>query len=123
MHQVVERRKNRRLRVPRDAFVALRPDYVALGQITDVSMNGLCFRGIAWQDPSHTLFELDIFLAGRPFYLYKVPFTTIWAIKENSAPLLSSIAMRQTGVRFGKLSPAQISQLKYFIDNYAVGEA
>jgi hypothetical protein len=118
MNEIIERRKSLRLQVTQDALVALTPHYFRVGQIVDASMGGLAYRCIAGQEPLNGSFELDIFLAGRAFYLHKVPVATIWDIKIDSDASLSSISVRQGGVQFGELTPIQISQLEYFLGNY-----
>lgn len=118
----VERRGYKRFQVPIDAFVALGPHYVKLGQMMDVSTHGLAFCYMASEEPSDGSFELEIFLAGRPFYLYKVPYETISDYETKGIPL-SSIAMRRCGVQFGELTPNQRSQLEYFVQNHTIGEA
>jgi hypothetical protein len=119
--QQVEQRVNKRFQVPRDAFAALRPDYIEVGQIINISKGGLEFRYLSSTGPSNAS-ELDIFLAGRTFYLYKVPFETVWDFVPNEIAF-SSMNMRVCGLQFGDLTPHQMSQLEYFIQDYAIGEA
>lgn len=123
MKKRVERRKNRRLQVTRDAFVALGPYYLRVGQIIDVSMDGLAFRCFGAQEPSNRSFELDIFLAGTAFYLHKVPFKTISDLEVADEAWSRSIKIRRYGVQLGQLTSNQTSQLEYFIQNYTIGEA
>jgi hypothetical protein len=115
--ELAEQRQNKRFQVPRDAFAALRPDYVKVGQIINISMGGLEFRYLGSEVPSNGS-ELDIFLAGRTFYLYKVPFETVWDLVTNS-----SVNMKLCGLQFKDLTPHQIAQLEYFIQDYATCEA
>ncbi|HID28506.1 MAG TPA: PilZ domain-containing protein, partial [Desulfobacterales bacterium] len=117
MKKPVERRKNGRLQVRRDAFVAFRPDYVTLGQIVNLSMGGLAFRCIRHEKPSNESSELDIFLPGSAFYLYKVPFVIIWSLKTPSDTSSYSSPTWQGGVQFGELKAHEESQLKDFIEN------
>ena len=119
--QLVEQRENKRFQVPRDAFAALRPDYIKVGQIINISMGGLRFLCLGNEGPSIAS-ELDIFLAGRTFYLYKVPFQTVWDFVTDEMPSCS-INMKVCGLKFGDLTPHQISQLEYFIQTFAFGEA
>lgn len=119
---VIERRENRRFQVPKDAFVALRPHYLKLGQIVDVGMGGLAFRYLAGEGLVNSSDELDIFLAGRSFYLYQIPFKTVSDLKIEEAPPLGSMKMKRTGIQFGEMTAHQRDQLEYFIHNYAVKE-
>lgn len=117
-NELSEQRKDKRFQVPQDAFAALGPDYIKVGQIINISMGGLAFRYLGSEGPSNES-ELDIFLAGRAFYLYKLPFETVWDIVLDEKPF-SSLNMKVGGLQFGELTQRQISQLQYFIQDYAV---
>ena len=119
----VERRKHKRFKVPKDAFVVLRSDYLKLGQIEQVSMNGLEFRYATSEGSLNEPFELDIFLAGTAFYLYKVPFKTVSDSEAAKSTPFPSLPVRQCIVKFGELTLNQKSQLEYFIHNYTSDEA
>ncbi|MBW2567554.1 MAG: PilZ domain-containing protein [Deltaproteobacteria bacterium] len=118
--KLVERRKHNRFSVSKGAFVALRPHYGKIGQVVNISMGGLAFTYMADEERPSS-FELDIFLAGGSFYLQEVPFGTISDFHNDGMPL-SSVKMRRMGVQFGDLSPHQVSQLEYFIQNHTEGE-
>ena len=121
MKELAEQREYKRFRVPKDAFAALGPDYIKVGQIINISMGGLAFRYLGSEGPSNAS-ELEIFLAGRAFYLYKLHFETVWDSLTDKKPC-SCINMKVCGLQFGDLTPQQISQLEYFIQEYALGEA
>ena len=123
MKKPVEQRRKRRLQVTRDALVALGPDFVRLGQILDVSMDGLAFRCFDGQEPSRGAAELDIFLAGRAFYMRRVPFKPVSDFEMADEARSGSATPRRCSVHFGQLTPNQTSMLNYFIDNYTTGEA
>ena len=107
----------------RDAFVALRPDYVTLGQIVNIGTGGLAFRCIRDQKPSNGASELDIFLPDGAFYLYKVPFVIIWGFKRAHDATSNLSTMWQGGIQFGELKPHQQSELEQFIQNCTTSEA
>jgi hypothetical protein len=119
----VERRKHARFRVPKDACVALRSDYLRFAQIERVSMDGLEFCYVADNGPVSEPFELDIFLAGSAFYLYKVPFNTISDYERGNDTPFPWLPVRRCGVQFGELTPNQKNMLEYFIHNYTIREA
>ena len=122
MAKPVERRRSGRLKVMRDAFVALRPDYLTLGQIVNLSTGGLAFRCFDTGKPSNGSFELDILLPGRAFYLYEVPFVFIWGFKTANDGTLNLSNTCQGGVQFGELKPYQKFQIERFIENSTIGE-
>ena len=121
--KLVERRKHKRFLVSKGAFVALRPDYLKIGQVKDISMGGLAFTYLIDDgkppDPSS---QLDIFLASQDFYLNKVPFETISDFQTDAIPF-SSVSMKECSVQFGELTAYQSGRLKYFIENHTIGEA
>ena len=114
-------RRHARFRVLRDAFAALGPDYIKVGQILDISMGGLAFRYIVPEEGPSNASELDIFLAGRTFYLYKLPFETVRDSATNEAPF-SSMNMKVSGLQFGDLTDNQKSNLRYFIQTHTTAD-
>ena len=119
-----ERRKHGRFQVKNGAFAVLGAVFwphstQKLGQIKDISMGGLAFSYMAREELSDESVRLGIFLAENRFHLREIPFETIWDVETEKEPF-SSITMRRCGVRFGKLTPNQISELKYFIRNHTL---
>ena len=114
--EVTDRRKHKRFRLPAGAIVAFRPGYLKLGRIIDVGIGGLGFSYITSEELPNVSSELDIFLAIRDFYLYNMPFETIWDF-ETDAVRFASVKTRRSGLEFGELTPDQISQLEYLIQN------
>ncbi len=94
-----------------------------MGKIIDISEGGLAFRYINTEDKTSGPCELDIFLSDGNFYLNKVPFKNISDVEMDNVPSLASIRMRRCGLQFGDLTPDQIFDLEYFIENHTVGEA
>jgi hypothetical protein len=120
MEAHVERRKHERFRVKDDAFVILRlQDSVLLGELIDISSEGLTLHYIAGEEPSNGTFKLNISLLDHDFCLTKVPFETITDCAM--AVPLGCIPSRRRGVQFGELTDNQAVQLKYLIENYTSG--
>lgn len=117
----VDRRKHKRFQVQDVSFAALRPNYHKIGQIIDMSTDGLAFRYLADVESPETSFALDIFLASRAFHLSGLPFKIIYDVETNELRL-SSIKTRRSGLQFGELTFEQKSQLEYFIRNYSARE-
>jgi hypothetical protein len=120
--KVTDQRQYDRFQVPRTTFVALWPHYVKAGQVKDISMGGLCFCHDVIRKSPDGLLALDIFLAGRAFYLYKVPFEMVWDLQQADETHTSA-NLRRCGLRFGELTPGQKLQLDYFIQTHATGKA
>jgi hypothetical protein len=118
----VEQRRHKRFQVPKTTFVALWPEFLRVGQVADISMGGLAFRHLTTEEPPDGSLELDLFLAGRSFYLYRVPSEMIWNLEPVEASSSNSRDLRQCGLRFGKLTPSQTAQLEYFVRNYTASQ-
>ncbi len=118
----VEQRKHKRFSVSNGAFVALRPDYLKVGQVKNIGMDGLAFTYLMddGKSPDQSL-ALDIFLADQTFRLEGVPFTIISDFHIDGIPF-SSVRTRQMDVQFGDLTPYQKAHLEYFIQNHTNGE-
>ncbi len=116
--QFGERRRYRRFRVQQRAFVVFGSHITQLGALMDISRGGLGIRYIACGDHSNASAELDIYLAGKSFYLGKVPFETIWDAEIPNLSPSTSITTRRRGVQFGELTQDQVGQLRYFIRNH-----
>ena len=91
-----------------------------LGQIIDISPQGLSFRYTVTGTQANEAFELDIFLAGDGFYLEKIPFKTVSDRKLPKKVYNGHLPMRRCGVQFGQLMPIQMAQLKHFIQTHTI---
>ena len=120
-NQMVERRRYKRFKVQEGASVVFRAHSIELGQIIDVSRNGLAFRYVSSQQPSSGLFELVILSSDGGFYLDEIPFKIVSDFETNDDPISFSIT-RRCGVQFEKLRRKQVSRLEYFIQNHTIVE-
>ena len=116
---LLEQREHKRFRVPKTTFVALWPEFLRVGQVADISMGGLAFRHLTGKEPASEPLQLDLFLAGGSFYLYRVPVEMIWNLEPVEAGASNPPDLRHCGLRFGALTPGQTAQLDYFVRNYA----
>lgn len=119
--EIVERRRHTRFQVPKSAFVGFGPYDAKVGQVIDVSTGGLAFRYVGTEEPSNG--ELSIFLAERDFYVGQIPFRTVSDFETAGRTPSTSVALRRSGVRFGKLTDHQTSQLEHFLHSLTLGEA
>jgi len=78
-----ERRKNRRFFVKQDALVGLRNNPGKVGQIVDVSLEGLSFCYVADDTQPGESSELDIVLVGESFQLENISSRIIWDLTVN----------------------------------------
>jgi hypothetical protein len=105
--KLIQRRKHKGIHIKSRAFVGIGPHFNKVGPLIDISMSGLKF--------------LDIFLTDRDFYLSYVPFKAVSDSKTPDSPS-GSVTTRQCIVQFGDLTPHQMSQLQYLIQNHTIGE-
>ena len=116
--RLAERRKRKRFQVHVGAFAVIRPESTKLGQIIDISHEGLSFQYPVAASQSNGASELDVFLAGDGFYLEKIPIKTVSDLKVPKKFSNRSLPMRRCGVQFGELTDNQIAQLEYFIQKH-----
>lgn len=120
---LAERRKYRRFKVKHPAFVVFNTQPTRLGEILEVSMNGLSFRYMVdSEELVNQSRELDILFGDDDFYLDRLPFSTVSDRLSNNGLPFSTMIMRRRGVQFGEISETQKEQLEYFIENNTSGE-
>ncbi len=142
MKNRVEQRVHKRFLISEDAFALIRPGAsdqirvtdrsmgeiacavyrskpVKFGRIKNISMGGLSFRYIAGEERSSQSLVLDILLADCGFYLESLMVKTIVDFEIDPDFSDSPIQMRQHHVQFEKMTPGQIWNLKYLIQNYS----
>jgi hypothetical protein len=114
--EIINRRKNKRFKVPNDAFAILRPNSTKLGQILNMSSGGLAFSYIDKGKDECDSKLMDIFLAEDGFYMDKLEVKTVFDEKISSYfNDGSSITINRCRVQFGELSQKQIAKMKCFI--------
>lgn len=137
----IERRKHSRFTVKRGATAAMiktssakeeqaedirlngdssatAPKRIQMGQIINISKGGLAFSYIDGEDEHNKLFDLDILSVQDSFYLKKIPADTVWISQALRKPSSSLLKSKEQGLRFEELTPHQISQLDFFLQNY-----
>jgi len=117
-----DRRKHTRYKVNKDAFAVIRTSDNKLGKIRDVSKGGLSFEYIMKGDPAEGFSELDIFTTENDFYLKLLPVQVIMDSSMEPEHAFSSLEMRRLGVRFGEMTPNQLSKLDYFLQHHTASE-
>ncbi len=112
--ELTERREHKRHQLKDHSFVA-NVNRNKIGKIINISMGGFALRYIdteKWPDNS---FKSGIVLSEN-FYMENIPLRTISdSLIDKGLP--SSITERRRHIQFGELTPGQMSQLEYFIQN------
>ena len=100
-----------------DVFALLKSNGAKLvGEIREISLNGLSFQYIGKEKPLSKEGELAICSSSNNFFLYKVPCRILFdskVYKNHPSP----ISMRRCGVQFGELDGKHATQIEYFIQN------
>ena len=118
-----ERRQQKRFIAEEGAFAALVDQESRLGQIKDISIQGLSFRYIDSHEKLNNADELKIILGNQGLYLDRVPFVKISDFEIENEFSFSTIKMRQIGLQFRELTADQKIQLERFIQQHTIGEA
>jgi len=116
-----ERRVKERRQPKATTFVALRPEFVKLGKLMDISSSGLCFEYIAKGDVDQgpDTMELDMFISGNGYYLPNVPCRLAYDVRtEKEMTFMAGLEYRRCGLQFARLSEKQMDQLEYFLQNH-----
>jgi PAS domain S-box-containing protein len=107
---LADRRREKRFQVRSGALVKYNRHATKLGQTLDISVGGLAFNYVARRKLPQGSCVIEILFADYGFFLNDIGFETIWDIKTRALPA-SSMAMRQSGVKFIGLSRHQEVQL------------
>ena len=119
--KVVDQRQLKRFLVREDTVVIFRSPDAGMGRLIDISMGGLTFDWVTSEVLPIEATRVDICRTGSLFILYNLPCRTIWELSiYEKRP--TSLHRKRCGLQFGKLTPQQVSQLKYFIQNHTTSE-
>ena len=117
-----ERRQQKRFKAQEGAFAALVAQDNRLGQIKDISIQGLSFRYIDSNETLENADELKIILGDQGLYLDNLPFKKIADFEIRSEFSFSTVKMRQIGLEFGELTAEQKIRLDRFIQYHTISE-
>ena len=117
----IEQRTYIRFSVQDNAFAALRPGFIKLGRVNDISNKGLAFSYLmdspnASSDRDYS--KVDIFLSDNGLHLHKMPCKIVYDIQRPKYKKDNSIKFYRCGLQFGKLSKSQSELLELFLENY-----
>ncbi len=116
----IDRRKNKRFKVPADTFVIVKNPKFRIGQIIDMSESGLAFFHMDTRLLSEK-FKIDILLADNDFYLDKIQVNKVSDITIEKDPLMKNSTMKRCGLQFADLTETQKSKLACFIPKHGNG--
>lgn len=118
-----DRRHSKRYQAKEGVFAVLVAQKDKLGQIKDISMRGLSFRYVNDDYCSGDAGELKIFIAGGGLYIDKVATEVISDFEIKGGFVVSPLKLRQTGIKFIKLTWEQKYQIGRFIRKHTIGDS
>ncbi len=115
MKEIMGRRKHKRFMVQTGVNVARKDIYYKLGQLINISKDGIAFLYIANGEQVDDRFNIDLFSGTDVFYLRDMPLKTISDFSHDNEPPFIHGKIRRCGGQFDKLPQSQKIQLDYFI--------
>lgn len=122
---MIERRFAKRFRAVDGALAALSPESGRVGQIRNISANGLAFQYIADDAPEadlHGTVNVQIMFAGEGVWLESIPVKWVADIDISTNASFSRLPIRQTCLQFTTLTDTQRKRLQEFIHRYTRGD-
>lgn len=116
--KTIEKRKNKRFQVKDGAYTILSYNPTIMGQIINVSKDGLAVRYTGKRKLLSDSNEIDMFRSNVGFYLEKIPVKTILEYKISGKLPFSPKKKWQRQVQFIDLTNDQMVQIDHFLQNY-----
>lgn len=126
MTRHLEHRKQKRFKVKSGAFASFDPQDVRMGQILDISKNGIAFKYVSYETDNKEANDLSISIPDDGFKIEKIHLKKV--IDQNYDSDLGDEEERafehtifnRCSVEFGDLNMTQRAMIKYFIKNYTM---
>jgi len=119
-----EKRKHSRLQAGDLTYVKLRSESGEdIGQLLDISQEGLSLRYFEDKEISGEYSKLGIFLSGSDFSIDNIPVRIVSDITMTGKSTLNRPGLRRYGIQFDKLTSDQQSKLIYFLQNHTKSES
>jgi len=118
-----ERRGKFRLQSKDLTFVAVRPEFVNLGRLLDISKDGLCFQYMSKEGQviDGATFNIDIFINRNGYYLSRVPCRLIYDREINEGTTFPiGLEYRRCGLQFQRLTKEQADGLALYLKIHTV---
>ena len=120
-----ERRKKERFRPKKRTFVVFKPQFLKLGKVLDISVDGLCFQYLGKEDQvgDAPAIEADIFMSDNGYYLPDISCKLIWdteAKEKMTFPI--GFQSRRCGLQFLKLTKEQQNKLEHYLQVHTAGK-
>lgn len=116
-------RKSKRFRVKDGNLAVIKGDSIMTALIIDINMKGLALQYMKNCEicPAEA-HKLDIFSTADDFFLTDLPFERASELETTCNKPFCDRPVQRCGIKFGKLTPDQVSQLNYFIKHHTENE-
>ena len=116
---MVDKREYDRHIAQNDVSVMLRNGSVEVGQLLNISVNGLALSYISGDKKIEGWFRIYIYSRDH-FFLVNTPFRVVSDSQIDDTPLFETIIKKRCGGQFGELTDRQRSHLGHFIANHTI---
>jgi hypothetical protein len=110
-----EKRSFNRLQAEDGVYAIIKYKPIMLGQIINISKDGMAVRYYSNGQQLSDSSELDIFIIDSHFYIEKIPIETISDFEIFDSNFQED---RQRCFQFGEMKATQLFQLDYLLQNY-----
>ena len=117
---IVDRREYERYNVSNDASVLLRNGNNHVGQLLNISIDGLALSYVSGDKRIEGWFHIYLF-SREKFFLKNIPLRVVSDSLIEDTTILNTLVKKRCGGQFGKLTPFQRSCLDHFIANHTAG--
>ena len=114
----VEKRSHKRLQAKDGVYAIIKYKPTILGQIINISKDGMAVRYSSNGQQLSESSELDIFIINSNFYIEKIQIKFISDFEIADKFPFSSQKNRQRCFQFGEMKSCQLFQLDYLLQNY-----
>ncbi len=119
----LDRRTNKRFTPDENAYAVLVSDSSTLGEIIDVSDNGLSFKYLQFDETIPSPERLGILVAGHNFMIHNIPFDIVSEKTIAGNYIFSTSTMKRCCIKFGKMDDTTQTMLNYFINKHTTKRA
>ncbi|MBW2108506.1 MAG: PilZ domain-containing protein [Deltaproteobacteria bacterium] len=119
-----ERRRAKRFRLLCRAFAVANLHFGVLGQIMDISRDGLGVRYVAARQRTREVSVINIMLllAEHGFSYNHLPVKSVWDRRIPRDYPCTLLCARRCGMQFRPMTKSQIAELQHFIEHYTTGQ-
>lgn len=114
------RRKERRVSADENIYVVLNIKPQMMGQMVEISSNGLAFtfvdlEAISQKIEEHSVLRMDLFKGGKGFFIRDLNCRLVSQINKQASTTIPSMKIKRIGVEFEDLTVSQQIQINALV--------